>query len=261
MSSRAMKDALVNLLVRPHVFESSRRVLAFRVLWRVHEDDLEAAWLDIVGCRRRSDEILRRRARTAGDVSFFVSAVTGVFTKGRGSIKHGAPPGEIYPAISYWVVLGSESESGAVETEQSLFRDIGAANPTASIKYIVTVRAAPLSLEAMAAPLFVTMKDHKDGFTQRKVQQSARHLGLGDTSIAKLVVGDIAGCGLQLLDSCACLRERNLVLEFDMESADARTNVPGSSPLAFEFVPPAATLTSSGSAEPQSSPQHTAYPY
>ena len=260
MSSRAMKDALVNQLVRPHVFEASRRVLAFRVLWRVHEDDLEAAWLDVVDSRRRSDEILRRRAQTAGDVSFFVSAVTGVFTKGRGSIKHGMPPGEIYPAISYWVVLGSESESDAVVTEQSLFRDIGEANPTASIKYIVTVRAAPLSLEAMAAPLFVTLKDHKDGFTQRKVQQSARHLGLSDTAIAKLVVGDIR-CGLQLLNSHACLCERNLVLEFDMEPPDGSTNVPGVPPLALQFVPPAATLISPESADPRSSPPHPAYSY
>ena len=261
MASRAIKYALVDRLVRPHVFAPGRRVLAFRVLWRVLGDEVEAAWRGIVGSRRRSDDIVRRAGLASGNVSFFVSAVTGVFTKGKGSIKHGERPGTIYPAISYWVVLDSEAASAEVE----LFHQLGEANPSARIKYIVTVRAdkqggASLqSLDAMAAPLFVTLKDHRDSFTQRKVLRSARHLGLDDTAIAKLVVVDAVNCGQPLYEACAGFWEQKLQLEFDMSPSDEDAGVSNSSPLSLEFAPPPASV--SRSLDPDSSPPRSVYSF
>ncbi|KAI0239087.1 hypothetical protein LSAT2_010152 [Lamellibrachia satsuma] len=256
MSSRSLKNALVAMLVRPHVFARGRRVMAFRVLWRVHGDELEAAWRDIVGFRRRSDDILRRHG--ASNVSFFVSAVTGVFTKGKGSIKYGEGPGAVYPAVSYWVVLSSMSDSDAAATEQNLFWLLGDANPLASVKHIVTVRADKSgnnvqSLETMAAPLFVTLKDHRDSFTQRKVEASARHLGLSDTVIAKLVVVDVVGCGRQLYEVVAGLHERKLQLELDISSPDDSVSL--------EFVPPTEALGTAESTAPTMSPPHTMYSF
>ena len=265
MASRAIKYALVDRLVRPHVFALGRRVLAFRVLWRVLGDEVEAAWRAIVGSRRRSDDIVRRTGLASGNVSFFVSAVTGVFTKGKGSIKHGERPGTIYPAISYWVVLGSASDSDAASAELELFQQLGEANPSARIKYIVTVRAdkqggASLqSLDAMAAPLFVTLKDHRDSFTQRKVLRSARNLGVEDTAIAKLVVVDAVNCGQRLYEACAGFWEQKLQLEFDMSQSDEDPGVSNSSPLSLEFAPPPASV--SKSLDPGSSPPRSVYSF
>ena len=218
-SSRALKNALVDLLVRPHVFSLARRVVAFRIMWRVQTEELDAAWRDIVGFRRRSDDIVRRHGK--GDVSFFVSAVTGVFTKGRGSIKYGERPRTVYPAISYWVVLGGDRARDDA-AERVLFRHLGSANPTASMKYITTVQSSDsqvtesMSLDALAAPLFVSLKDHSNNFTHRKVQESAQHLGLEDTVVAKMVVVDVPGCGRQLHGVCAALLAQKLQVECDV---------------------------------------------
>ena len=152
-----------------------------------------------------------------------MSAVTGVFTKDKSSvnIKYGERSRAIYPAISYWVVLDGESESGAYNDD--LFRQLREANPLASLKYIVTVQSDTpgtnlQSLDTMAAPLFVTLKDHNDNFTQRKVEASAQHLSLGlsDTAIAKLVVVDVVGCGRQLHEVWVGLCAQKLQLEFDI---------------------------------------------
>ena len=194
-------------------------MLAFRIMWRVQAEELEAAWRDIVGFRRRSDDIVRRHGE--GDVSFFMSAVTGVFTKGRGSIKDGERRRTVYPAISYWVVLGGDRARDDA-TERVLFRHLGSANPTASIKYITTVQSSDsnvtesASLDVLAAPLFVTLKDHSNNFTHRKVQESAHHLGLTDTSVAKMVVVDVPGCGRQLLGVSAALLAQKLHVELDV---------------------------------------------
>ena len=219
LSSRAIKYALVDRLVRPHVFAPGRRVLAFRVLWRVLGDEVEAAWRGIVGSRRRSDDIVRH----CRSVSFFASAVTGVFTKDKSSvIVYGEGRRVIYPAISYWVVLDSEAASAEVE----LFRQLGEANPTARIKNIVTARAhrqreaAAQSQDAVAAALFVALKDHGNRFTQQKVVTSARHLGVDDTAVAKLVVVDVANCGRQLHDVWKELCAQKLHLHLDMSPRD-----------------------------------------
>ncbi|KAK2175461.1 hypothetical protein NP493_730g01023 [Ridgeia piscesae] len=249
LSSRSLKTALVDLLVRPHVFALGHRVLAFRVLWRVPDDDLAAAWRGIVGSRRRSDDIIRRTGLASGNVSFFVSAVTGVFTKGKGSIKYGEGPRTVYPAISYWVVIGGESESDDTVTEQELFHQLSHANPTAIIKYIVTAqtempRTAPLSLDALAAPLFVTLKDHKNEFTQRKVQMSAQHLCLTDTAIAKLVVvGSV--CGHQLHEVCADLCAQKLLIHIDVPPPDCNLSSSDHSrapSVPVDWLPPEAAL-------------------
>ena len=225
LSSRALKNALVELLVRPHVFSLERRVLAFRIMWRVQAEELEAAWRGIVGYRRRSDDIVRRcRSKSdRPDVGFFVSAVSGVFTKDKGRLESGERPRVIYPAISYWVVLSADADTDAAAG--CLFRLLRESNPAATIKYIVTVRSASVqqSLESVAAPLFVTLKDHNDSFTQRKVQSSAQHLGLRDAIIAKLVVVDVAGCGRPLFDVWTGLCAQKLLLEFDISPPDGDT--------------------------------------
>ena len=182
LASIPIKKALARVLVLPMVQKKACSVLAFRVLWRdAATDKLKESWQRIVEYRIQCDQAMCQVA----SLKFFVSAVTGVFTKAR-SVQTSAT--NIFPAISYWLVL-----EDANFCEGPLFRQLTDMFSGASVKYILTqhtVSGTALPLDSFAAPLYVTLKDFKNSYVRSKVDESAQLCGTQDAAISKLVVCD-----------------------------------------------------------------------
>ena len=97
LEGQALKEALRREIVTP-VIARCDQVLAFRVVWReTDETALDAAWDAVALQRRKCDAVVRAHP----DTEFFVSSITGIFTKG--AVK-GFKPRSIFPAVSYWMV-------------------------------------------------------------------------------------------------------------------------------------------------------------
>ena len=169
-----LKEALTREFVTP-VIQHGDQPFAFRVVWRQTDDEpLEAAWDAIAIQRQRCDAVLRAQP----NVEFFVSAVTGVFTK---SATKGIKPRAVLPAVSYWVVMvpcANSHDDNALPWR--LTSQLHGVCADAECKAITVQTRRSSSSEGAAnisAPLYVALKDHRSRFIKRRVDRSLRMLG------------------------------------------------------------------------------------
>lgn len=184
-----IRNALVEHVIRPHVFQARRRVEAFRVIWRKNgAQALDSAWNHIHHWRQDCDDIIR----AVGNPSclFFFSAVTGLYNKSKARTV--AAYCDIYPAISYYVVLLLDSSLSFVDFAAPVMSRF----PDAQTKQILSHsdRFDP-DLRYLSAPLFAALKDCSSSFVRDKIERSTSSLQLsaasgeiGATAVAKLVV-------------------------------------------------------------------------
>ena len=158
-----LKEALSRELVTP-VVRRGDVTRTFRIIWREMGDSLMAAWDSIALQRRRCDAVVR----ALPNVEFYVSSITGVFTKG--SWK-GFKPSAIFPAISYWMVTTPDVDIGDVRAQ--VMRRLQDVNARAQFKPITAQRRLPSDTVAdLSAPLYVVLKDHNSGYIHRRLEHS-----------------------------------------------------------------------------------------
>lgn len=95
LSSANIRTVLTSHIVKP-VAASNGHVVAFRLVWRGQETELDHAWKNIIHFRNNVDEALKLFPA----VAFFISAVTGTVSI---HSRTDQPTG-VYPALAYWVV-------------------------------------------------------------------------------------------------------------------------------------------------------------
>ena len=174
LGNKVIRNSLIEHVINPMVFRTSRSLATFRVVWRVGAPPQDDPWDHIHSNRERCDAAVK----TAAGVEFFFSSVTGLYnknvTRSSWSRTHGAT---IHPGISYYVVC----DGSTPEQELALRWQIQQQFADAEVKPISTLyntmlNDASLDIDAnrIAAPLFVALKDYNSSFVCRKVDQSAR---------------------------------------------------------------------------------------
>lgn len=158
-----LKAALSRELVTPVVCRGDL-ARAFRIVWRETGDSLRDAWESIALQRQRCDAIVSAQA----NVEFYVSSITGVFTKGS---SKGFTPRAVFPAISYWMVSTPDLDIGDVRAQvMRRLRDVSA---RAQFKPITAQRrVATDTVTDLSAPLYVVLKDHNSGYIRRRLEHS-----------------------------------------------------------------------------------------
>ena len=165
-----LKTALSRDLVTPVVCRGDL-ARAFRVVWReASYDSLEAAWHTIALQRRKCDAVVRAHP----GVEFFVSSITGMFTKGS---SKGYKPRAVFPAISYWMVTSPDGDDGGDSRAEVMCR-LREVCARVEIKPITAQRRpVPDSVADISAPLYVVLKDHNSGYIRRRLEHSFNMLG------------------------------------------------------------------------------------
>ena len=161
-----LKASLSRDLVTPVVCRGDL-VQAFRVVWRETADDsLETAWHTIALQRRKCDAVVRAHP----NVEFFVSSITGMFTKGS---SKGFKPRAVFPAISYWMVTTPDDDDGGDSRVQEVMHRLRKIFARAEIKPITAQRRPlPDAVADISAPLYVVLKDHNSGYIRRRLDHS-----------------------------------------------------------------------------------------
>ena len=198
---KAVKRA-VNSCLLQHALSNGERVLAFRVAWRPDGELLDAAWRTVVERRRLCDAIVARER----DIQFFVSSITGVYTRR----SDGAAPERVFPAINYWVSVdgsvGWQADTHltnriASEVRRSAGLEASEVKPI-SVRHRRPSSAAGCTLEPA---LLVVFKDHNCRFIHNRIDDSLQHLGLaGDSALrnaVKMVVVNRQRYAQYLLDT------------------------------------------------------------
>ncbi len=156
ITSSVQRDTIKNALAKP-LAEQGRVGMAFRILWRGHE---EAIWKQILTHRSAFDRFLKN---TNPGISLMVSSITGMIAKSQNPSS-----GKIAnPGIAYWIVL----ESAEVDP-RSIVRNVqGALQGQAEVKLL---QEPPLmrSLDTMHNTLCTVMKDHSNSYIKRRIAES-----------------------------------------------------------------------------------------
>ncbi|KAI0239088.1 hypothetical protein LSAT2_010153 [Lamellibrachia satsuma] len=172
-----LKEALTRELVTP-VIRLGDQTFAFRIVWRETSESLEAAWDAVALQRRKCDTLLRAQP----NVEFFVSSITGVFTK---SATRGLKPRAIFPAVSYWIVTNpNANDVNSDDIQWRISRQLHTVCTNAEFKPIkAQMQRFSEPAAYISASLFVVLKDHRSGYIRRRVDRSL-HV-LGDVSEAR----------------------------------------------------------------------------
>lgn len=188
-SSYPGKLALLDHLIQPWIL-NRRLAMALRVTWR-DTDSLDEAWKNIVAYRERCDSIVGNLPQ----VDFYVSCLTGVYTKcGTKGANAFAQP--IYPGIGYWIANKEGTLETLMQRINAIHPPLGELFPKVHIKPITihsNLDPTNEDLNALGAPLFAVMKDHANGYIQRRTLESMEHMGrvsmgISMTTVAKLCV-------------------------------------------------------------------------
>ena len=166
LNGKAIKRILGERVVAP-VHARGDHVCAFRVLWRVDDDDgegLSRVWSDVVSQRCNCDAFVAQ----APSLQMFVSCITGM-TKYRSRLTPDSATLPTYPAVSYWAVF-DRAESGP-----ELCRQLMSICPGAVIKQI---QSCQTDQENDRLTLFVALKDHCSSFVANKISSHRRHSSL-----------------------------------------------------------------------------------
>jgi len=166
-----LKTALSRELVAP-VVRHGDLVFAFRIIWRQTTESLEAAWDSVALQRRNCDGVMRAQP----NIEFFVSSITGVFTK---SATKGANTAPIFPAISYWVATTLSTNDG--ECEDMYWRIIHQLQGLCADAELKPIKAQTRRFKevdaCISASLYVVLKDHRSGYIRWRVDRSLSVLG------------------------------------------------------------------------------------
>jgi len=194
LTSRVIRDALAQFVVKPLVFQAGRNAVAFRVTWRHNNPvDLDKAWLSIRQRRAMCDDVVRRHP----DVDFFFSCITGLFNKA--CSRTVASVFGVFPSISYYVVGDRVHETVINSMHSTLFGG--------ELKMITArpTNAAVSDLSCLTAPLFIVLKDHSSKYVKQQLIRSWQSInnslgelenGVLSLPIAKLVTVDYKLIGL-----------------------------------------------------------------
>ncbi len=205
----ALKKALMSEIVSRFV-DRPQQVLAWRVLWRLPQDQIDDAWLGIAEYRKACD----RTVTDGKSTLFFFSSISGVYTK---TVKK--QNRVVHPAISYWLLLDDTNTNCQLQLPH-LIQQYHDQFPVAEVKEIVSRRgsktfepvtnavdsscqdsqsapsshcdtgpddpstsyntgANPIQWENDAARrLFIVLKDLQSSFVRDKVECSAKAMGL-----------------------------------------------------------------------------------
>jgi len=161
LTSRVIRDALVQFVVDPLVFKAGRSAVAFRVTWR-HSNpvELDKAWIGIHDRRLMCDNVVRRQP----NVDFLFSCITGLYNKA--CSRTVASAFGIFPSISYYVV-------GAVDPD-SLMSRMHSSLLGGQLKLITprSPNAAASDLLFLTSPLYTVLKDHNSKYIKQQLIRS-----------------------------------------------------------------------------------------
>ena len=175
-----MKEALLSHVVAPIVLHNELITSAYRVTWRVSENLIDEAWAKIHDHRQRCDAAISG----VPGVCFFVSAITGVFSK---PTRKCQTPKAIYPAISYWLVSNRECELDKREIVECFeIATFGAEVKRVEGRFGRTPHGVT---EEKSAGLFITVKDYPSfGYVYNKMCDAN---GSSEQLISKIVVKEM----------------------------------------------------------------------
>ena len=210
-----LKEALCREIVLP-VVANGDQILAFRVVWRETETSREAAWESIVQQRRRCDAVVRAHH----GVEFFVSSITGVFTKGNAK---GLKPGAIFPAVSYWMVTvsGVDDDMMCLQVKSRMC----SVYPHVNIKAIKTLASRSSDVvTCFSGSLYVVLKDHRSSYIRRRVDRSLDSLGDDTEAVAPSRIAVLANSKYRdhVMNAAPTLKRSGLRADFivdDLQSA------------------------------------------
>ena len=188
MCSQQVKATLSMLVVRP-VVHASRKVCAFRLVWRTSDpEELETVWSHIIDYRLNFDAALKE----VPGLEFVVSAISGTISNHRGRPGH---PVDSFPAVAYWVVGYPDFHL------QVLYDRMQECGTGASLKILFHQSSSTASEKEMAASIFLVMKDYiEGGFVRRKVDIAEGPTGGTRHPIVKFFTRD-ESCFAMLLDA------------------------------------------------------------
>jgi len=194
LTSRVIRDALVQFVVAPLIFKAGRSAVAFRVTWR-HSNpvELDKAWIGIHQRRIMCDNVVHRQP----NVDFFFSCITGLYNKA--CSRAVASAFGVFPSISYYVVGAVEPDTLMNCMHSSLFGG--------QLKLITprSPNAAANDLLFLTSPLFTVLKDHSSKYIKQQLIRSWQTTNSSSTElendvlslpIAKLMVVDYKLTGL-----------------------------------------------------------------
>lgn len=137
--------------------------VTFRLVWRTQDEALLTQhWQNITQYQDECDKIVGN----VPAISFFVSAITGVYNK---SARKGvvSPPSVVYPAVGYWLVSEQEiSQSMVAKSLAGLCHE----HFGAEIKFITPAPASHMDMTCSA--VCSVLKDHANGYISKRVEES-----------------------------------------------------------------------------------------
>jgi len=161
LSSRVIRDALVQFVVDPLIFKAGRSAVAFRVTWR-HSNpvELDRAWIGIHQRRLMCDSVVRCQP----NVDFVFSCITGLYNKA--CSRTVASVFGVFPSISYYVVGAVEPDTLMCRMHSLLFGG--------QLKLITprSPSAAGNDLMFLTSPLFTVLKDHSSKYIKQQLIRS-----------------------------------------------------------------------------------------
>ena len=181
-------------------------VRAFRVLWRVDDDEgLSRVWSDVVSQRCKCDAFVAQ----APSLQMFASCITGM-TKARSRVIPDSRTLPVYPAVSYWAVFDR------AEPAPELTRGLKSVCPAAVVKRI---QSGGTDQDMDRLTLFTVLKDHRSRFIIDKLNSHSRHSSLA-TEIhppnAKLMAKSSSSYLNELPQTIAHLRSAGLCIYLDV---------------------------------------------
>jgi len=203
LTSRVIRDALIQFVVDPLIFKAGRSAVAFRVTWR-HSNpvELDKAWIGIHQRRLMCDDVVRCQP----DVDFLFSCITGLYNKA--CSRTVASAYGVFPSISYYV-------AGAVEPDTLMSRMHGSLFG-GQLKLITprSANATATDLLFLTSPLYTVLKDHNSRYIKQQLIRSwqATNNSFSELEndvlslpIAKLIVRDYKLTGI-VSSACDALK-------------------------------------------------------
>lgn len=195
LTSRVIRDALLQFVVDPLIFKAGRSAVAFRVTWR-HSNpaELDKAWLCIHQRRLMCDNVVHRQP----NVDFFFSCITGLYNKA--CSRTVASAFGVFPSVSFYVVGVVEPDTLMNRMHSSLFGG--------QLKLITprSPNAVASDLLFLTSPLFTVLKDHNSKYIKQQLIRSWQATNSSTSTelendvlslpIAKLIVVDYKLTGI-----------------------------------------------------------------
>lgn len=182
LSSTNIRSLLTEYVVKPVMAAENSHVVAFRLVWRGQEEELDMAWQNIIAHRETVDSIIKDMT----GVSFFVSGISGTVSIHSRTDQ----PTDIYPALAYWVVgeLPDFNESRLMAAMMK--NGVGATVRQISQRRRPTEANFFSMSNHRAATLFMVVKDYGKGYVRDKIE-TLYNEGIDALPAVKFAISDI----------------------------------------------------------------------